>query len=104
MSGPGQIADNNNRPSSGTRGPVPGDKRPAPSDTDSPDGFDFTIGVPKPNFSIKDSALYSHHYYEKVIVQEDGKTFKKAKCLMCLVDRNEHTTLRITDNNIKGTE
>ena len=102
MSGPGQIADNNNRPSSGTRGPVPGDKRPAPSD--SPDGFDFTIGVPKPNFSIKDSVLYSHHYYRKVMVEENRVSFRKAECLMCLVERNVHNTLKITDNNIKGTE
>ena len=99
-------ADNNNQPSSGSRGrgPVPGDKRPAPSDTDSPEGFDFTIGVPKPNFAIKDSVLYSHNYYKKVTVEEEGKSFKKAQCLMCLVDRNEHNTLRITDNNIKGTD
>ena len=86
---------NNNNTSSETEtqppAPVPAQNVPPPPQV--------TIGEPAEGYSIHQSIIISHNYYEKKILG-DGSV--RAKCLLCFKEKNKEVLFKMTDGNLRG--
>ncbi len=57
------------------------------------------IGEPADGYSIHQSIIISHNYYEKKILS-DGTT--RGKCLVCWKDKNKENLFKMPDGNLRG--
>ena len=88
-------APNNNNTSSESEtqpdAPTPARNVPPPPEV--------MIGEPAEGYSIHQSIIISHNYYEKKILS-DGSM--RGKCLVCYKDKKKEVLFKMTDGNLRG--
>ena len=65
--------------------------------SETPDNWQ--IGIPRKDFNVHHSVLYTHGYYKKVQL---GDSDTRAKCMMCWIENRKETLVKITNNSPKG--
>ena len=58
-----------------------------------------TIGEPAEGYSIHQSIIISHNYYEKKILSDNSV---RGKCLVCFKEKNKEVLFKMTDGNLRG--
>ena len=60
-----------------------------------------SIGEPAVGYSIHQSIIISHNYFEKKILSDGSQ---RGKCLVCLKEKNKEVLFKMPDGNLRGVE
>ena len=91
--------NNNSTPEAETPAP-----QPATDDQNqNPSQNQVVIGEPAKDYSLFQSIIISHNYFEKKIVG-DGPGDFRGKCLVCFKEKQKEVLLKMPDMNLRGNE
>ncbi len=74
---------------------------PVPAQNALPPPPPVVIGEPAAGYSIHQSIIMSHNYFEKII-HSDGST--RGKCLVCWKEKNREVLYKMPDGNLRSKE
>ena len=102
---PGDVILLDPDPAQRNNNSTPEAETPAATDdqNQNPSQNQVVIGEPAKDYSIFQSIIISHNYFEKKIVGDAPGDFR-GKCLVCFKEKQKEVLLKMPDMNLRGNE